>query len=49
LEFGHYLDASEKQKSIAKNATEALEKIAAENDINRLRVKKFGIEISKGE
>ena len=49
LAFGLASNASERQKTIAKNATEALEKIAAESDINRLRVKKFGIEISKGE
>jgi hypothetical protein len=44
LEFGHHVDASERQKTIARNVTEALKKIAAESDINRLRVKKFGIE-----
>jgi len=46
LEFGRSSNASERQKSIAKNAAEALKRISNENGsaINKLRVKKFGIE-----
>lgn len=45
LQFGRSPDAPEQQKKISVNAIEALKRIAAESEINRRRVKKFGIEI----
>jgi hypothetical protein len=46
LQFGKYSNASDQQKKIASNAIEALKRIAGESDINRLRVKAYGVEIS---
>ena len=43
LRFGQFGNASEQQKEISKRATEALRKIASESEINRRRVKKFGV------
>ncbi|MGR9086041.1 MAG: hypothetical protein ACU841_03090 [Gammaproteobacteria bacterium] len=45
IKFGHFLNASDPQKRIANNATEALKKIAMESTINKLRVRKYGVEI----
>lgn len=45
LQFGQFTNASGQQKSIADNATKALKKIARENTINKLRVRKYGIEV----
>ncbi len=45
LQFGRFSNASESQREIAKRATEALKRIAAESTINKLRVRKFGIEL----
>ncbi len=45
LKFGQFGNASDQQKEIANKATEALQKIAAESEINKRRVKKFGISI----
>ena len=45
LKFGQFGNANDHQKEIANRATEALRKIAAESEINRIRVKKFGVNI----
>ena len=45
LRFGQFGNASEQQKQIADRAISALKRIGAENELNRLRVKKFGIEV----
>lgn len=45
LKFGQSINASEQQKKIAHRATEALKRIGAESEINKRRVKKFGIDI----
>lgn len=45
LKFGQFRDASEQQKEIASRATEALRRIASESEINRIRVKKFGVNL----
>ena len=45
LKFGQFSNSTEQQKKIAQLATDALKRIAAESNLNRLRVKKFGIEI----
>lgn len=45
LKFGQFSNASEQQKEIANRVTEALRKIASESELNKRRVKKFGIEI----
>lgn len=45
LQFGQYSNASEQQKEIARRASEALRKIASESEINKRRVRKFGIDI----
>lgn len=47
LKFGRFTNASEQDKLIAAKATEALERIAKESDLNALRVAKFGIKIGK--
>jgi hypothetical protein len=45
LEFRRLKDASEDQKEITKKAVIALEIIGKENDFNKMRVEKYGIEI----
>lgn len=45
LKFGRFTNASEQQKQIGDNATKALLKIAAESELNKRRVKKFGISL----
>jgi hypothetical protein len=45
LKFGQFGNASDQQKEIASRATEALLKIASESEINRRRVKKFGVNL----
>lgn len=45
LKFGQYGNASEQQIKIASRATEALRRIAAESEINKRRVKKFGVNL----
>lgn len=45
LKFGQFGNASDQQKEIANRVTEALKKIAAESELNKRRVKKFGVEI----
>jgi hypothetical protein len=44
LQFGRFSNASEQHKKISDNATEALKRIGSESSINRLRIRKFGIE-----
>ena len=46
LEFGRYSNPSKQYKSISENATKALQKIGSESELNRRRVRKFGIEVS---
>ncbi len=45
LKLGQFSNASDQQKEIANRATEALRKIASESEINKRRVKKFGVDI----
>lgn len=45
LKFGQFGNASDQQKEIASRATEALRRIAAESEINKRRVKKFGVNL----
>jgi len=45
LKFGQSRNASDQQKEIASRATEALRRIAAESEINKRRVKKFGVNL----
>ncbi|MEE4244152.1 MAG: hypothetical protein V2I33_02000 [Kangiellaceae bacterium] len=45
LKFGQFGNASDQQKEIARRATEALRRIASESEINKRRVKKFGVNL----
>lgn len=45
LKFGQFGNASDQQKEIANRATEALRRIAGESEINKRRVKKFGVSL----
>jgi len=45
LQFGNFSNATDRQKEISSNAIEALKKIAGESEINRRRVRKFGIDV----
>lgn len=45
LKFGQPINASDQQKEIANRATEALRRIAGESEINKRRVKKFGVSL----
>lgn len=45
LQFGAYGNASDTKKEISKRVTNTLKRIASESAVNRLRVRKFGIEI----
>lgn len=45
LQFGQFQNSSEQQKQIASRVIGALRRIAGENELNRRRVKKFGIEV----
>jgi len=45
LKFGQIGNASDQQKEIASRATEALMRIAKESELNKRRVRKFGVEI----
>ena len=54
LQFDQFANSNEQQTKIASRAREALQRIAAESEINRRRVKKFGIspktlEVKKSE
>ncbi len=46
LQFGRFTNASDQQKKIALNATDALKRIAKESPLNELRVKKFGVQLA---
>lgn len=48
LKFGQFLNATERQQQIAKNAKEALVRIGRESAINARRVRKFGVDIDGG-
>lgn len=45
LKFGQFESARDQQKEIASRATEALKRIAAESEINKRRVRKFGVNL----
>ncbi len=45
LKFGQSNGSSEQQREISKRATDALKRVAAESEINKRRVKKFGVSI----
>lgn len=45
LKFGQFGNASDQMKQISDRTTEALKKIANENELNRRRVRKFGVEL----
>ena len=45
LKFGQFVSSSDQQKEIANRATEALRRIASESEINKRRVKKFGVNL----
>lgn len=45
LKFGRFGNAGDQKKEIANRATEALKIIASESELNKRRVKKFGVEI----
>ncbi len=45
LKFGQFSNSSDQQKEIASRATEALRRIAAESEINKRRVIKFGVSL----
>lgn len=45
LQFGRYVNSTEQQKKIAKNASEALRRLATDSKINQLRIKKYGVSI----
>jgi len=45
LQFGNFSNPTDQQKQIAGNAIEALKRIARESEINRRRIRKFGIEV----
>lgn len=45
LKFGQLENASDQQREIANRATEALRKIASENKVNKIRVKRFGVNL----
>ncbi|MCF6211742.1 MAG: KAP family NTPase [Gammaproteobacteria bacterium] len=45
LKFGQFGNSSDQQKEIAKRANEALKRIGSESEINKRRVKKFGIDV----
>jgi hypothetical protein len=45
LQFGQFANSDEQQMQIANRAKEALLKIANESEINRLRVKKYGVQV----
>lgn len=48
LQFGAIGNATETMKEISRRAEEALARIGRESPINALRVRKYGIEVSKG-
>ncbi len=47
LSFGNSSNASDQQKQITNNAKEALKMIGDESKINRLRVKKYGVDVDQ--
>ncbi len=49
LDFGKFGDASEEMKNITKNATNALQRIGKETNLNARRVATHGIKVKKEE
>ena len=49
LKFGRFANASERDKQIARKATEALQRIARESRLNARRVAKYGVRIDVEE
>ena len=45
LQFGRIVNASDQQKKIAQNASKALERIARDSLLNKIRVRRFGIRL----
>lgn len=45
LKFGQFSNASDQQKEITRRAIDALKRIASESEINKRRVKKFGVNL----
>ena len=45
LEFGEFSNANDSQKTIADNARGALIRIGNESNVNKLRVKRYGVSI----
>jgi hypothetical protein len=45
LKFGQFGNVSDQQKEISNRVTEVLKRIAAESELNKLRVKKYGVKI----
>lgn len=45
LKFGQFGNTSDQQKEIAKRSIEALRRIASESEINKRRVKRFGVNL----
>lgn len=45
LQFGAFVNVSEAQLRIAENAKDALRKIGVESELNRIRVRGFGVEV----
>ena len=45
LEFGQFSNADDRQKTIANNARGALNKIGNESNLNKRRVKRYGVNI----
>lgn len=49
LQFGRYSNASDQQKKIGENVSEALKRLAQNSKINKLRLKRYGISMGSGE
>lgn len=49
LKFGRFVSSQERHAKIAENTTQALIRIGKESPINKLRVRKFGIEVGTVE
>lgn len=47
LRFGQIDGASNQQRQIASRVTEALKRIATESELNKLRVKKYGVDVDE--
>lgn len=45
LRFGRFQNSSDEYKSIAKKAEAALKRIGLENQLNKIRVQRFGVQV----